>query len=148
MKVVFAQDVDKNKAGDVKEVADGYARNFLLPRGLAHAATPDALKRVESVRDAENKRVAREKADAEALAEQISGISLTITAKVGAAKRLHGSVTGQEIVAALKKQHDIALDKRDVELTEPIKRIGDYQVPIHIGHGLEPKLKVTVAEEA
>ena len=93
MKVLFKKDVpDVAKAGQVKEVADGYARNFLLPRSLAHAATPEALKRIESVRDAETKRVAREKAEAEALAEQISGINLTITAKVGAAKRLHGSV--------------------------------------------------------
>lgn len=148
MKVVFAKDVERYKAGEVRDVADGYARNFLLPRGLAKPATADALKQLEGQRDAEAKRAAREKAEAEALAEQISGLSLRITAKVGAAKRLHGSVTGQEIVAELKKQHDIALDRRDVELAEPIKRIGDYQVPVHIGHGLSPKLKVTVAEEA
>ncbi|HLY66805.1 MAG TPA: 50S ribosomal protein L9 [Chloroflexota bacterium] len=148
MKVVFVQDVENTKAGDVKEVADGYARNFLLPRGLARAATPDALKKLESQKDAEAKRSAREKAEAEALAAQIGGLTLRITAKVGAAKRLHGSVTGSEIVSELKKQHDIVLDKRDVALADPIKRIGDYEVPIHIGHGLQPKLKVVVAEEA
>lgn len=148
MKVVFAKDVEKYKTGEVRDVADGYARNFLLPRGLARPATSDVLKQVEAQREAETKRVAREQADAEALAAQISGLSLTIKAKVGAAKRLHGSVTGQEIVAELKKQHDITLDRRDIELAEPIKRIGDYQVAVRIGHGLEPKLKVTVAEEA
>jgi large subunit ribosomal protein L9 len=148
MKVVFTQEVEKYKAGEVRDVADGYARNFLLPRGLAKPATADVMKQLEARRDADAKKAARERAEAEALAEQISGLSLTITAKVGAAKRLHGSVTGQEIVAELKKQHDIALDRHDVHLAEPIKRIGDYQVPIRIGHGLEPKLKVTVAEEA
>ena len=148
MKVVFVQDVQGSKSGDVKEVADGYARNFLLPRGLAKAATPEALKQVASQKEAESKRVERAQADAEALATQISSLSVEIRAKVGAQKRLHGSVTGQEIVAELKKQHDIALDKRDVDLPEPIKRIGEFQVPIRIGHGLEPKLKVVVAEEA
>src|SRR5579859_4394652 len=146
MKVVFVKNVETNKAGDVKEVADGYARNFLLPRGLARAATPEALKQLESQRDAEAKRAARALADAQALADRISGITLKIGAKVGANKRLHGSVTGQEITAELKKQHDIAIDRRDVELAEPIKKLGDFQVPIKIGHGLEPKLKVTVAE--
>ena len=147
MKVVFVQNVEGAKAGDVKDVADGYARNFLLPRGLARAATPEALKQLEVQREGEAKRAARALADAQALADQISGITLRIAAKVGAAKRLHGSVTGAEIVSELKKQHDLSLDRRDVGLAEPIKRLGDYQVPIKIGHGLEPKLKVTVAEE-
>ena len=146
MKVVFVQNVEGAKAGDVKEVADGYARNYLLPRGLARAATADALRRLEAQRDAEAKRTARALAEAQALADQISGITLTIAAKVGAAKRLHGSVTGGEIANELKKQHSITLDRRDVALADPIKRLGDYQVPIKIGHGLEPKLKVTVAE--
>ena len=146
MKVVFVQNVEGAKSGDVKEVADGYARNYLLPRGLAKAATADALRQIEKQRDAEAKRAARALADAQALADRINGISLRIGAKVGSAKRLHGSVTGGEIVSELKKQHDITLDRRDVELADPIKRLGDYQVPIKIGHGLEPKLKVTVAE--
>lgn len=146
MKVVFVQNVEGAKSGDVKEVADGYARNYLLPRGLARAATPEALRQLEAKRDAEAKRTARALAEAQALADQISGITLRIGAKVGAAKRLHGSVTGAEIVSQLKKQHNITLDRRDVELADPIKRLGDYHVPIKIGHGLEPKLKVTVAE--
>lgn len=146
MKVVFVQNVEGAKSGDVKEVADGYARNYLLPRGLARAATSEALKQLEAQREAEAKRAARALAEAQALAERISGITLQIAAKVGAAKRLHGSVTGAEIVSELKKQHDISLDRRDVGLGEPIKRLGDYQVPVKIGHGLEPKLKVTVAE--
>jgi large subunit ribosomal protein L9 len=147
MKVVFVQNVENAKAGDVKEVADGYARNFLLPRGLARAATPEALKQLEAQRDAESRRAARVKAEAEALASQISGITLRITAKVGANKRLHGSVTGGEIASELKKQHSVSIDRHDVELAEPIKKLGDFQVPIKIGHGLEPKLKVVVAEE-
>ena len=133
MKVVFLQNVENHKAGDVKEVADGYSRNFLLPRGLAKAATPEALKQLEAQKDAEAKRAARALAEAQALAEQISSLGLTIKAKVGTAKRLHGSVTGAEIVSEMKKQHGIELDRRDVELAEPIKRLGDYQVPIKIG---------------
>jgi len=147
MKVVFVKNVENNKTGDVKEVADGYARNFLLPRGLALAATAEQLKKLEVQRDAESKRQARVQAEAEALAAQITGLTLRIGAKVGAQKRLHGSITAQEVVNALKRHHDIELDRRDVALAEPIKRIGDYQIPIHIGHGLEPKLKVVVAEE-
>jgi large subunit ribosomal protein L9 len=147
MKVVFVQNVENAKAGDVKEVADGYARNFLLPRGLARAATSEVLKQLDSQREAESKRAARIKAEAQALAERISGITLRITAKVGANKRLHGSVTGGEIAGELKKQHDLTVDRHDVELPEPIKKLGDFQVTIKIGHGLEPKLKVLVAEE-
>jgi len=147
MKVVFTKPVDSHKAGDVRDVADGYARNFLLPRGLAMAATPDQLKKLEVQREAEAKRAARAKADAEALAAQIAGLTVQIHAKVGAQKRLHGSITAENVVAALKRDHGIELDRRDVELSEPIKRVGDYQVPIHIGHGLEPKLKVTVGAE-
>ena len=147
MKVVFIKAVENAKAGDVKDVADGYARNFLLPRGLARAATPEALKQLESQREAEAKRAARVKAEAEALAAQISGITLRIGAKVGANKRLHGSVTAGEIVNELKKQHDLTLDRRDVALADPIKKLGDFEVSIKIGHGLEPKLKVVVAEE-
>ncbi len=146
MKVVFTQNVDKHKSGEVREVADGYARNFLLPRGLAKAATPDALRQLEAQRDAEAKRSARELAEAQALAEQISGAILRISAKVGTAKRLHGSVGAGDVATELKKQHGIEVDRHDVDLAEPIKRLGDYQVPIRIGHGLEPKLKVTVAE--
>src|SRR5205823_5472402 len=101
MKVVFVKDVEGSKAGDVKEVADGYARNFLLPRGMAKAATPEALKQLGAQKDVEAKRSARVKAEAEALAAQISSLTLEIKAKVGAQKRLHGSVTGQEIVAEL-----------------------------------------------
>jgi large subunit ribosomal protein L9 len=146
MKVVFVQTVEGAKAGDVKEVADGYARNFLLPRGLARAATAEALKQLETQREAEAKRTARALAEAQALADQISGISLKIGARVGANKRLHGSVTAGEIVNELNKQHKISLDRRDVELADPIKKLGEYEVAIKIGHGLEPKLKVTVAQ--
>ncbi len=148
MKVVFTKPVDNHKAGDVRDVADGYARNFLLPRGLALAATPDQMKKLEAQRDAEAKREARAKADAEALAAQISGLTLTVRVKVGANKRLHGSVTADNVAAALKREHGIEVDRRDVTLADPIKRVGDYQLPIHIGHGLEPTLKVTGAEES
>ena len=147
MKVVFIGSVDNHKAGDVKEVADGYARNFLLPRGLAKAATPEQLKLIRDQKDAEQKREARAKAEAEELAKQLGTITLTITAKAGAQKRLHGSITAQNIVDALKSEHQIVLDKRDVELKDPIKHLGNVEVRVHVGHGLSPKLKVTVAEE-
>ncbi len=148
MKVVFLKDVEHAKAGDVKDVADGYARNFLMPRGLARAATPEALKELEARRQAEAKRAARALAEAQALAHQIESLSLKLAVKVGAQKRLHGSVTAQDVAYQLKKQHNIELDKRDIALEEPIKRLGDYQVAVHVGHGLEPKLKVVVEEES
>src|SRR2546428_7460812 len=126
MKVVFIKSVEHHKPGDVKEVADGYARNFLLPRGLAQAATADALKNLEARREAEVKRVEHEQAEAEALAKQIEGLTLKLAVKVGAQKRLHGSVTAQDVSHQLKKQHKLDLDKRDVDLAEPIKRVGEY----------------------
>ncbi|MDE3074736.1 MAG: 50S ribosomal protein L9 [Chloroflexota bacterium] len=147
MKVVFIQNVENHRAGDVKEVTDGYARNYLLPRGLARAATAEQLKLLQSQKDAEAKRAARAQSEAEEMARQLSAITLSITAKAGAQKRLHGSITSQHIADELRKQHHLTVDKRDVALSEPIKRIGDFEVPVHVGHGLEPKLKVTVTEE-
>jgi len=148
MKVVFLKPVENHKTGEVRDVADGYARNFLLPRGLALAATPDQLKKLEAQREADAKRDARALADAQELAKQLSDLTLRITAKAGSQKRLHGSITAENVVAALKRDHQIELDRRDIELAEPIKRLGDFEVPVRIGHGLEPKLKVVVAEEA
>ena len=144
MKVVYIKAVENAKAGDVKEVADGYARNFLLPRGLARAATPEQLKALAGQQQAEARRVAKVKSDAEALAQRIGTVSLQFEVKAGAQKRLHGSITAQDMADQLKKQHQISIDKRDVKLAEPIKHVGDFEVLVHVGHGLEPKLKVVV----
>lgn len=147
MKVVYLKAVEHARPGDVKEVADGYARNFLLPRGLARAATPEALRQLETQRAAEEKRQARQQAEAEAMVQRISGLSLRFEVKVGAQKRLHGSVTAQDVAYQLKKQHDIDVDKRDIALPEPIKRTGDFTIEVHIGHGLTATLPIVVAAE-
>ncbi|HUZ78580.1 MAG TPA: 50S ribosomal protein L9 [Chloroflexota bacterium] len=147
MKVVFLSTVDNHKAGDVRDVADGYARNFLLPRGLVKPATPEQLKALQTQKDMEARREARAQAEADELARRLGSLTLSITARTGAQKRLHGSITAQHVADALKEQHGIIVDRHDVALADPIKKLGTFDVAIHVGHGLSPKLKVTVTEE-
>jgi len=143
MKVVFLQDVPNvARAGDVKEVADGYARNFLIPRQLAALATAEAMSRVTTGD------VAKARADAEmvALAKQLDGREVNLKAHAGAKDRLYGSVTSADIAAGLEKVTKITVDKRKIELAEPIRQLGSYEVAIHLGQDIMPKIRVNVTE--
>jgi large subunit ribosomal protein L9 len=144
MKVVFFQDVPNvARAGDIKEVADGYARNFLIPRQLAALATPEAMSRVTTGD------VAKARTDAElvALAKQLDGQEVNLKAHAGAKDRLYGSVTSADIAAELERVTKITVDKRKIELDKPIHHLGSYEVAIHLGKDILPKIKVNVAEE-
>jgi large subunit ribosomal protein L9 len=144
MKVVFLQDVPNvAKAGEVKEVASGYARNFLIPKKLALVATPQTLGQTEIV-----KRVkARENAELATLAQQIEGKEVTLKAKAGAKDRLYGSITSADIATELSKVTGLAIDKRKLELDEPIRQLGSYEVGIRLGKDTVPKIRVSVIEE-
>jgi large subunit ribosomal protein L9 len=143
MKVVFLEDV-KNvaKAGDIKEVADGYARNFLLPKKLALVNRPGASNSVKAIIEAK-----AEVEQAKKLAVQIEGKEITLIVKMGAKDRMHGSVTSANIAAELKNVIGQEVDKRKIDLVEPIKTLGSYDISIKLYKGIEPKIKLNVTEK-
>ena len=147
MKVILLQDVKgKGKKGQMLEVSDGYARNFMLPRKLAIEATPDAINTMRMTDKANQERIAREKAEALAVAKQLRELTLVVTAKGGGAGRLFGSVTNQEIADALAKKAGIKLDKRKIVISDPIKNVGTYTVTCKLGYEISAPLTVKIEE--
>ena len=149
MKVLLLQDVyNLGQAGDVKSVADGYGRNYLLPRGLAVLATPETLKRAERVRQAALQRRAQEKADLEAIARIIDGARFVFHARAGEKGKLYGSVTAAQIAAQIAaKLGREEFDRRRVMLREPLREIGTYTVKVHVAPEMEPQITVVVLPE-
>jgi large subunit ribosomal protein L9 len=148
MRVVLLQDVPRlGEAGDVKDVASGYARNFLLPRGLAEVATPAVMKRVEEIRKADEKRQALLEVEMMSLAQTLEGVEITLKAKVGAQERLYGAITSGDIAEELGRVTGQDIDKRKIELEEPIRQLGEYEVLVRLSKEIAPTIKVVVAEE-
>ncbi|MCL5256545.1 MAG: 50S ribosomal protein L9, partial [Chloroflexi bacterium] len=132
MKVILTATVEGiGGPGTIKDVADGYARNFLLPRGLATPATKEAVKRVQEQQAAEARKLAKAEEENKSLAERLSGLTLTFHAKVGEKGRLYGSITSADISEAIKAEMGEDIDKRKVELPEPIHHMGTYSVPVN-----------------
>ena len=147
MKVILLQDVKgKGKKGQMLEVSDGYARNFMLPKKMAIEATPDAINTMRMNDKATQERIAKEKAEALALSKQLRELTLVVTAKGGGAGRLFGSVTNQEIADALKAKAGITLDKRKIVINESIKSVGTYTVTCKLGYEISAPLTVTIEE--
>ncbi|MDY4755834.1 MAG: 50S ribosomal protein L9 [Candidatus Faecousia sp.] len=147
MKVILTQDVKgKGKKGQMIEVSDGYARNFMLPRKIAIEATADAVNTMRMNDKATAERIAREKAEAMETGKKLRELTVTVTAKGGGAGRLFGSVTNQEIADALKNQTGIALDKRKIVIAEPIKNVGTYTVTCKLGYEITAPLTVKIQE--
>lgn len=145
MKVLLIEDVDNlGYAGDVKKVANGYGRNFLLPQRLAVLATPGALKQAETIRKAAEKRRAQETEDAKAIASQISGLHLVFERRAGETGKLYGSVTSNDIAEAIQEKSGIEIDKRKVSLGEPIRSLGEQQVTIKLMIDVSTEIKVSV----
>ncbi|MFO7152015.1 MAG: 50S ribosomal protein L9 [Bacillota bacterium] len=147
MKVILLQDVKSlGKRGDLVNVADGYARNFLFPRNLAVEATPGNLAKLEQEKKAKENKLARQKMEAEELAARIKNLSVTLKVKAGTQGKLYGSINSKNIAEALKEQHGIDLDRRKIQLDEPIKAFGSYEVSIKVHPEVEAKLTVRVVE--
>ena len=147
MKVILTQDVKgKGKKGQMIEVSDGYARNFMLPKKLAIEATPDAVNTMRMNDKATAERIAREKAEALATSKKIRELTVVVTAKGGGNGRLFGAVTTQEIAAALEKQAGIKLDKRKIVLGETIKNVGTYTATCKLGYEITAPLSVKIEE--
>ncbi|MBU1177553.1 50S ribosomal protein L9 [Patescibacteria group bacterium] len=147
MKVILLQDIDKlGKKGDIKEVADGYARNLLIPNKKAVLASKSEIIKAE-----EQKKIDTEKAEQELIrfqevASQLDGFELEIPAKVGEDNKLFGAITTVKISEELKK-NNFEIEKNKIKLEEPIKEIGEYEIPIELPHNLEAKIKLIVTEE-
>ena len=146
MKVILLQDVKgQGKKGQMIEVSDGYARNFMLPRKLAVEATADAINTKKMTDKATAERIAKEKAEALATANKLREMTLTVKAKGGGAGRLFGAVTNAEIAAALEKQ-GVKLDKRKIVIADTIKNVGTYTVTCKLGYEINAPLTVKIVE--
>ena len=147
MKVILTQDVrGQGKRGQMIDVSDGYARNFLLPRKLAQEATADNINTMRMNDKATQERQAKERAEALDLRNRMKDMTIVVTAKGGGAGRLFGSVTNTEVSEALAKQAGIQLDKRKIVLDEPIKSVGVYTVKCKLGYEINAELKIEVKE--
>ncbi|MBC2170120.1 50S ribosomal protein L9 [Listeria booriae] len=148
MKVIFLKDVKgKGKKGEVKDVADGYAQNFLIKNGYATPATNSNISALEGQKKKTAKEAAQELADAKALKETVEKLTIELTTKSGEGGRLFGSVTSKQIAQALEKDHKIKVDKRKIDLPEAIRTLGHTKVPVKLHHDVVATLDVHVSEE-
>jgi large subunit ribosomal protein L9 len=145
MKVLFKKDVpDVARAGQVKDVADGYARNFLIPRGLAVAATSSTLKQVADVQAVAARHAAEEEKAAHDLKQRLEAQPIVIEAKAGSQGRLYGSVTTTDVATAIQKQLGTSVDRRDLDIAEPVRQVGSYEVSARLHHGVTATVRIDV----
>jgi large subunit ribosomal protein L9 len=145
MKVILQKSVDKlGHPGDIVEVADGYARNYLMPRGLAVKATRGGVKHIESLKRAHSVRVNAAKAEAEMVASRLAATPIKVTAHAGEEGRLFGSVTANDIAEAVDHQAGVHVDRHDVHLDEPIRSVGAHEVRVHLFAEVDPIITVEV----
>jgi len=148
VKVILLSDVKAlGKKGTVKEVADGYARNFLFPKNLAIPATPANLKKWETEQAHLEQKEALEEAEAKRIAAQIDGLTLKFPRKAGEGGKLFGSITGKDIVEELQKKTGIEIDKKQLNPSEPIKAMGEHQIKVHLYRGVTANIEVHVVPE-
>lgn len=147
MRVIFLQDVKgQGKRGEVKEVSEGYARNFLMPKNLVQIATEGNKKSLDQINASERKRKDKEKEDAQALADKLSEMTVVIKAKSGEGGRLFGAITSKQIAEAMEKLK-VTVDKRKIELADPIRTLGVTKVPVKLYPDVKGTLTVQVVEE-
>jgi len=149
MKVILLQDVEGlGKVGDLKDVANGYARNFLLPKKMAAGATPQLLANYQQRVASEQRKLEKQGEQNRQQADRLSQITLTFKARVGGQGRLYGSITSQDIAAGLRESEGIAIDRRMIDLPDPIRALGSYQVPVKIASKLASQITVNVVDES
>ena len=149
MKVILLQDVDGlGKVGELKDVANGYARNFLLPKKLAAGATPQLMANYQQRIAAEQRKIEKQNEQNRQQAERLGNVTLTFRARVGGQGRLYGSITSQDIAAGLRESEGIQIDRRVIDLPDPIRSLGTYHVPIKIAQRIAPEITVNVVDEA
>jgi large subunit ribosomal protein L9 len=145
MKVILQKSVDKlGHPGEIVEVADGYARNYLMPRGLAVKATRGGVKHIDSLKRAHSVRVDKAKAEAEQVASRLASTPISVKAHAGDEGKLFGSVTANDIADAIDKQTGVRVDRHDVHLEEPIRSVGSHEVRVHMFPEVDPILTIEV----
>ena len=148
MIVILNRDVKgTGKAGDIVKVSDGYARNMLIPKGYAKEATEGNVRNLEKQKAIAAEKKAEEKAAAQSLAEKISAVSVTIKTKAGEGGRIFGSITSKDISEALMEQHKLSVDKKKIQLDNPVKQTGELSVDVKLYPEVTSKLKITVVAE-
>lgn len=145
MKVMLTQDIKNlGKKGETKEVSDGYARNYLIPKGLAEEATPARLKENEELRLRQERKKGKEEKQARGIKERIEGKTVSIKVRTGGGEKLFGAVTSREIAGILNREFGVQIDKKKIEMGEPIKQLGKYPVQVKIYPGIHAELQVSV----
>jgi large subunit ribosomal protein L9 len=149
MEVLLKQDVKGvGHAGDIKKVASGYARNYLIPQGLAMPADKGAAKQAQQIKSAAERKRDRERASAASLAGRINASSLLFTARAADTGRLFGSITASDIAEALQQRLGVEISKRQIELEHPLRDLGSHQVPVHLLSDVVPHVTVVIEREA
>ncbi len=149
MKVILRKNVPGlGRVNDVKEVSEGYARNYLLPRGLADIATEAAIQQAQRQLQAEKDKKARQRAEAEALAARLGELTLVFKAKAGDKGRLYGSITAQQIAEAIEQRLHRPFDKRCLELEQPLRQLGEHVIPVKLEGGVHATVRVEIEAEA
>ena len=148
MKVIFLKDVPNvASAGEIKEVASGYGRNFLIPQKLALLVNPQAINLMATQRRVKARQQAESEAEFLELAQELDGREITLEARVGAQDHLYGSITNADIAAELQDSAGLVVDKRKIELAEPIRQLGNYEIVVKLAKDIVPKIRVTVIEK-
>jgi large subunit ribosomal protein L9 len=146
MKVILQKPVEKLGApGDLVDVADGYARNYLMPRGMAVKATKGGVRHIDSLKRAHGARVAKEKVEAEAIASRLTSTPIKVQARVGEEGRLFGSITAADLAEVIERETGQKVDRRDIHLDEPIRSVGVHEVRVHLFPEVDPILSIEVA---
>ena len=148
VKIILKEHVPNlGERGDVADVADGYARNYLIPQGMAVIATAGSVKDFEHRQEVQARKHERMKKRAETLARHLTAQTLTFEVKTGETGQLYGSITNADIAEALKEQAGVEIDRRDIPLTEPIRQVGEHYVPVRLMEEVEPQVRVMVKPE-
>ncbi len=148
MRVMLTRDVENvGRAGDVKEVTDGYGRNFLLPRKLAVPAHKGTEAEAKRLREAQVRREAKDRLNAQALADEIGNKTVVVRLKIGAEDKAFGSITNQDIAVALKAQHRVEVDRHKIDLKEPIKTLGEHQVTLKLHRDVAAHINLIVTQD-
>ena len=148
MKVMLTKDVaNVGAAGEIKDVADGYGRNFLIPRKLAVVAGRGVEVEARRIREAASRREAKERDEAQELAEVIGNKTVVVRLKVGAEDKVFGAITNEDIAVALRQQHQVEIDRRKIDLKEPIKQLGEHVVPLRLHREVEAHINLIVTQD-
>ena len=148
MKVMLTKDIENvGRAGDIKEVADGYGRNYLIPRKLAVVAGRGTEAEARRIQDAATRREAKEREEARELAEEIDNKTVVVRLKVGAEDKVFGAITNEDISRALRQQHQVEVDRRKIDLREPLKQLGEHQVALRLHRDVDARINLIITRD-